>query len=95
MVGCWAERTCLIIGCEANLHHNAWGSTNINNRGESMFNYIMANGLDIMIRGNRPIVVTSNRQEVIDITIATFHAGNYIKYWHVIEKANCSDHRYI
>jgi len=48
-----------------------------------------------MNRGNRPTFVTSNRQEVIDIRIATFHAGNYIKDWHVTEEASCSDHRYI
>ena len=39
----------------------------------------MANGLDTMNRGNRPTFDTTNRQEVIDITIATFYAGNLIK----------------
>ena len=95
VMGCRAEGTQLIIGCDANLHHTSWGSTNINNRGQSLFNYIMANGLDIMNRGNRPTFVTSNRQEVIDITIATFHAGNFIKDWHVTEEVSCSDHRHI
>jgi hypothetical protein len=68
---------------------------NINNRGESLFNFIMANGLGIMNKGNRPTLVTSNRQEVIDITIATFYAGYFIKDWHVTDKVSCSDHRYI
>jgi len=95
VMGCRAEGTHLIIGCDANSHHNSWGSTNINNRGECLFNYIMTNGLDIMNRGNRPTFVTSNRQEVIDNTIATFHAGNFIKDWHVTEEVSCSDHRYI
>jgi len=95
VMGCRAEGTHLINGCDANLHHTSWGSTNINNRGESLFNYIMANRLDIMNRGNRPTFVTSNRQEVIDITIATFHAGNLMKDWHVTEEVSCSDHRYI
>jgi hypothetical protein len=94
-MGCRAQGTHLIIGCDANSHHTSWGSTNINNRGESLFNYIMANGLDIMNRGNRPTFVTINRQEVIDITIATFYAGNLIKDWHVTEEVSCSDHRYI
>ena len=89
------EGTHLIIGCDANSHHTSWGSTNINSRGESLFNYIMANGLDIMNRGNRPTFATSKRQEVIDITIATFHAGNLIKDWHVTEEVSRSDHRYI
>jgi hypothetical protein len=76
---CRAEGTHLIIGCDANSHHASWGSTNINNRGQSLFNYIMANGLDIMNKGNRSTFVTCNRQEVIDITIATFYADNFIK----------------
>jgi len=53
VIGCRAEETHLIIGCDANSHHTSWGSTNINNRGESLFNYIMVNGLDIINRGNR------------------------------------------
>jgi hypothetical protein len=55
----------------------------------------MANGLDIMNKGKRPTFVTSNRQEVIDITIATFYASNFIKDRHVTEEVSCSDHRYI
>jgi hypothetical protein len=95
VMGCRAEGTHLIISCDANAHHTSWGSTNINNRGESLFNYIMANGLDIMNKGNRPTFVTSNRQEVTDITIATLYAGNFIKGWHVTDEVSCSDHRYI
>ena len=95
VIRCRAEGTHLIIGCDANVHHISWRSTNINNRGESLFNYIMANGPAIMIRGNRPTFVTSNRQEVIDVTIATLYTGNFIKDWHVTQEVSCSDHRYI
>jgi hypothetical protein len=55
----------------------------------------MANGLDIINKGNRPTFVTPNGQEVIDITVATFYAGNFIKDWHVTEDVSCSEHRYI
>ena len=95
VMGCRAEGTHLIIGCDANAHHTSWGSSDINNRSESLLNYIMANGLDIMNRGNRPTFVTSNRQGVIDVMIATLYAGNCIKDWHVTEEVSCSDHRYI
>jgi len=43
VVGCRAEGTHLIIGCDANSYHISWESTNISNRGEPLFNYIMAN----------------------------------------------------
>ena len=49
----------------------------------------------MMNRGNRPTFVTSNRQEVTDIMIATLYAGNFTKDWHVAEEVSCSDHRYI
>jgi hypothetical protein len=55
----------------------------------------VANGLDIMNRGNRPTFVTSTRQGVIDITIATLYAGNFVKDWNVTEEVSCSDHRHI
>jgi hypothetical protein len=94
VAGCRDGGAHLIISCNANAHHTSWGSSDINKRCESLFNYIMANGLDIMNRGNRPTFVTSNRQEAIDI-IATFYAGNFVKNWHVSEEVSCSDHRYI
>ena len=47
-----------------------------------------------MNRGNKPTFVTSNRQEIIDITIATVYAGNFIKDWHVTEEVRCPDHIY-
>jgi hypothetical protein len=89
VTGCRAEGTHLIIACHANAHHTSWGSMNINNRGESPFHFIMTNGLDIMNKGNRPTFVTSNRQEVIAIKIATFYAGNFIKDWQVTEEVSC------
>ena len=55
----------------------------------------MDNGLDITNRSKRAAFVTSNRQEVTDITIATLYIGNFIKGWHVTEEVSCSDHRYI
>jgi hypothetical protein len=53
----------------------------------------MANGLDIMYSGNSPTFVTFNRQEVIDIKIATLYAGNLVKDWHVSEEVSSSGHR--
>ena len=46
-----------------------------------------------MNRGNKPTFVTSNRHEVIDITVATVYVGNFIKYCHVTGDVSCSDHR--
>jgi hypothetical protein len=61
VMGCKAGVTHVTIGCDADVHHTLWGSANINNRGDSMSNYIMDNGLHIMNRVNRPSFVTSKR----------------------------------
>lgn len=90
-----AEHRHLIVGCDANSHHEAWGSTGTNIRGESLYQFLMANNLDIMNRGNKPSFVTTTRQEVIDITIGTSFIGNFVKNWHVSDAESCSDHRYI
>jgi splicing factor 45 len=63
VAGCRMEGSHLVVGCDANAHHTTWRSSHINNRGESLFSFIMANNLDIMNKGNRPTFVTSNRQE--------------------------------
>jgi splicing factor 45 len=44
VTGCRAEGTHLVVGCDANAHHTSWGSTNINNRGESLFNLLKPSG---------------------------------------------------
>jgi hypothetical protein len=38
VMGCRAGGTHLIVSCDANVHHISWGSSDINNRGESVFN---------------------------------------------------------
>jgi hypothetical protein len=71
------------------------GSSNINNNGGFLFNFIMANDLDIMNKSNRPTFVTSNGHKVTDIIIAIIYVGNFVKNWHVPEEVSCSDHRHI
>ena len=92
---CRGSGSQLIIGCDANAHHSIWGSTDTNQRGEYILQFLMANNLDIMNRGNNPTFVTGQRQEVLDITITTSYVGNFIKNWHVSEEESCSDHRHI
>jgi hypothetical protein len=91
--GCRGGGAHLIIGCDGNALHTSWWSSDSNERGEFLFNYIMVNGFDIMNRGNRPTTVTSNRQEVVDIMIATYYAGNFVKNWYLSEEVSCSDQR--
>lgn len=51
----------LIIGCDANAHHLAWGSTDINSRGAKLLEFIASTDLEILNNGNEPTFVTRVR----------------------------------
>ncbi|XP_055850400.1 uncharacterized protein LOC129914972 [Episyrphus balteatus] len=89
------QKICLIIGCDANAHHTVWGSTDINDRGESLFDFILSTNLIVSNTGNEPTFVTRNRQEVLDITLVSDSIHQRILNWKVSEEHSFSDHRYI
>jgi hypothetical protein len=43
-----ADGSHLVTSCDMNAHHTTWDISNINDRGESLFNFLMANDLDVM-----------------------------------------------
>lgn len=86
----------LIIGCDANAHHQiGWGSSNTNPRGENLMEYLTANNLQIINVGNTPTFENRMRSEVIDITITTANISDCVRGWNVLEQASLSDHKYI
>lgn len=85
----------LILGCDANAHHLAWGSTDTNTRGENLYEFISSTNLDIVNRGNEPTFVTRIRQEVLDITLASPLLSATLKNWYVSREASLSDHKHI
>ena len=84
-----------LIGCDANAHHTVWGSSDINNRGEYLFDYLITNNIDFVNRGKKPTFINAIRQEVLDLTLASPHLSHLIKNWHVSEEASLSDHMHI
>jgi Endonuclease-reverse transcriptase len=46
-----------VIGCDANSHHEVWGSSDTNRRGEQLFEFITASDLSILNKGNRPTLL--------------------------------------
>lgn len=92
---CSAKRLPLLLGCDANAHHDVWGSTDTNSRGESFLEFILKYNLEIMNVGNTPTFVTRARQEVLDITLASPSLCNYIRAWQVSPEPSLSDHRII
>lgn len=84
-----------IIGCDANAHHTVWSSTDVNNRGELLLEYIIKNNIDISNKGCEPTFVTSNRNEVLDLTLCSPILSENVKNWHVSDEISLSDHRQI
>lgn len=89
------ERVNLILGCDANAHHTLWGSTDINERGEYLFNFVITTNLNICNTGNTPTFVTANREEVLDVTFANESGDLKVDNWRVSSENSFSDHRWI
>ncbi|XP_071652826.1 uncharacterized protein [Temnothorax longispinosus] len=85
----------LVIGCDANGHHIQWGSKDINERGESIMDFILTNNLTVCNRGNMPTFVNKVREEVIDLILTTGEEGLIVEDWRVSLKRSFSDHRRI
>ncbi|XP_043472976.1 uncharacterized protein LOC122505430 [Leptopilina heterotoma] len=85
----------LIIGCDANAHHVVWGSTDINDRGRRLLDFLLGTDLDILNQGKEPTFVTVNRKEVLDITICSKSLCDGVGDWRVSDEDSLSDHRLI
>ncbi|KAL6421057.1 hypothetical protein ACFW04_013581 [Cataglyphis niger] len=84
---CHVKRLPLIIGYDVNAHHTVWRSTNINDRGRRLLEYLMATELEILNRGNKPTFQNVVRREVLDLTLCSRNL--------VSEIPSLSDHRQI
>ena len=51
----------LLLGCDANAHHLTWGSSDTNNRGEKLLQFLSTTNLDFLNRGCKPTFQNSNR----------------------------------
>ena len=85
----------LVIGCDANAHHVAWGSSNTNERGEALLEYLASTDLAWCNKGHKPTFITRSRREVLDITLASSGVFSDIKDWKVSDNPSLSDHAMI
>lgn len=75
----------LLTGIDTNAHHYAWGSTNINPRGDSLLEFIIATELMILNEGDKPTFVNKIRKEVLDISLCSRELHSHIYDWEVTE----------
>lgn len=85
----------IIVGADCNAHHTLWGSSDNNNRGAKLAEYLATTNLDICNIGNSPTFVNKIRHEVLDVTFTTQCFMDRVKGWHVSNEETLSDHREI
>lgn len=68
---CSGNGTPLILGCDTNSHHTLWGSSDTNQRGIELVEFLASTDLEILNQGTEPTFVTVNRSEVLDVTFTT------------------------
>ena len=84
-----------VIGCDSNSHHTAWASSNINKRGEDLFDYLVVEGVLLANTGSEPTFRNAIREEVLDLTLISPALEHKITDWHVSREASLSDHMHI
>jgi len=77
------EKLSLLIVCDANGQHEIWGSTDTNQRGECLFEFILYHNLEISNVGTTPAFETRVRDEVLDVTLLSRSLKIHLKDWHV------------
>lgn len=92
---CKREGMQYLIGCDANSWNVAWGSTDTNERGSDLMEYLSAENLTVLNRGSKPTFVTANRQQVLDITLACSKMEKLVSDWEVSDEESMADHKYI
>jgi len=92
---CDVNRLPLILGADANAHHLLWGSSDINQRGLELLDFITEHNLHCINKGHKPTFVTRNRKERLDVTFVSIELISKVSFWKVLDTESMSDHRFI
>ncbi|XP_011157128.1 uncharacterized protein LOC105194097 [Solenopsis invicta] len=92
---CKNKRLPLIVRCNANSHHTVWGSTDTNDRGRKLLEFLASTDLEILNRGNKPTFCTAVRREVLELTVCSRCILRDVVGWRVSRELSLSDHRQI
>jgi len=88
-------RVKIVIGYDSNARHIVWGSTNCNDRGEALVEFLNSSNIEILNQGTEPTFCSGGRLEVIDITLGSFGFLESITSWGVSSEPSLLDHGYI
>jgi len=59
----------LVLACDTNAHHPAWGSVDYNHRGIILSEYIATTNLEVANCGTEPTFCAGNKRTIIDVTL--------------------------
>jgi len=57
------SKTSLQLGCDANCRHTVWGSSEITDRGKSLFDFILTKNINICNKGSTPTFIFLSREK--------------------------------
>jgi len=76
--------------------HSTYGGARTSVHEENAtWNIWLAQTLNILNKGKEPTFVTSNKKEVIDLTLVTYSIGDLVINWYVSNEISLPNHRYI
>lgn len=97
-----SKRETVLAGCDANARHTLWGSSEVNDKGEQLFEFIINTNLELCNRGDTPTFTfpSSDRhagwEDVLDITLTNDPKKLLkVEQWRVSPKRSFSDHSWI
>jgi hypothetical protein len=71
------------------------GSTNCNDRGVALSEFLNSSDLEIINQGNHSTYNRARRLEVIDITLGSVGLSERFTTWKISSEPSMSDHRHI
>ncbi len=92
---CSEKKLKLLLGRDAHAHHTVWGGSDVNPRGESLCDYLMAHDPQVQNKGKAPTFITRVRQEVLVFTICSICVQKLIHGWGLSDEPSLLGHRYI
>lgn len=95
LVGGLAPTPVVVLG-DLNAKAEAWGSPATTPRGETLWDWAVALGLEVQNQGSTDTCVRRQGGSIVDVTFATPAVAARISCWRVLEGVETlSDHRYI
>ena len=83
----------LAMGCNSIAHYTEWGSTNCNDRGEYLLEFLNSSNLEILNQGNESTFLSGSKLEVPWASRQHYKLGGFFRVLPVRSQTFCSLYR--